>query len=73
LAPFRSGPSKLRPSKTAHRGTGHLRTTIDVGDLLKLANGIAVASAGSADVTARLFEVVLDGLQNRPPCSRHLP
>ncbi|MFC8801117.1 TetR/AcrR family transcriptional regulator [Promicromonospora sp. NPDC057138] len=62
----------------AAQDTGHLRTTIDVGDLLKLANGIAVASAGSADVAARLFEVVMDGLQtpaphDRPPPARRPP
>ncbi|MFI9169297.1 TetR/AcrR family transcriptional regulator [Streptomyces lincolnensis] len=47
----------------AAQDDGHIRTTIDVGDLLKLAHGIAVASAGSADVAARLFDVVLDGLR----------
>lgn len=47
----------------AAQDDGLVRTTIDVGDLLKLANGIAVASDGSAEVAARLLDVVMDGLR----------
>jgi AcrR family transcriptional regulator len=60
----------------AAQDNGRVRTTIDVGDLLKLANGIAVASAGSADAAARMFVVVMDGLRTQaahdrlPPAER---
>lgn len=40
---------------------------IDAGDLLRLANGIAVAAAGSVDTADRLLDLVTTGLDNRFP------
>jgi AcrR family transcriptional regulator len=44
------------------QGSGHARTTIDAGALLRLAHAIAVAAANSADEAARLTDLVMDGL-----------
>jgi AcrR family transcriptional regulator len=48
-----------------------IRATIDVGDLLKLTHGIAVAAAGSVDVASRLLDLATDGLRT-PPAHNHL-
>ncbi|WP_433221451.1 TetR/AcrR family transcriptional regulator [Microtetraspora malaysiensis] len=45
---------------------GYINATIEVGDVLKLANGIAVAAAGSADVARRLLDVLTMGLRVQP-------
>jgi AcrR family transcriptional regulator len=44
------------------QNSGHARTTIDAGGLLRLAHAIAVAAASSPDEAARLTNVVMDGL-----------
>lgn len=44
----------------------YIRSTIDAGDVLKLANGIAIAAAGSADVASRLLDVLTMGLRVQP-------
>lgn len=45
---------------------GHIRSTIDATDLLKLAQGIAVAAAGSVGTARHLLDLVTDGLQAPP-------
>ncbi|MGH3265803.1 MAG: TetR/AcrR family transcriptional regulator [Trebonia sp.] len=46
----------------AAQADGRARSAIDAGGLLRLANAIAVAAAGSPDEAARLTCVVMDGL-----------
>jgi AcrR family transcriptional regulator len=54
---------------TSAQAAKRIRATIDASDLLKLAHGIAVASAGSPDVAGRLLDIVTDGLRV-PPTTR---
>ena len=51
------------------QANGHIRSTIDASDLLKLAHGIAVAAAGSVDTAAHLLDLITDGL--RIPLARN--
>jgi AcrR family transcriptional regulator len=51
---------------TSAQADQRIRTTIDASDLLKLAHGIAVASAGSPAMASRLLDLVTDGLRNHP-------
>jgi hypothetical protein len=50
----------------AAQAVGRVRADIDVVTVLRLAHGIAVAAAGSADMAVRLAEVMMDGLAVRP-------
>ncbi|MFF0246301.1 SbtR family transcriptional regulator [Streptosporangium sandarakinum] len=51
----------------------HIRAATDGGDVLNLANGIAVAAAGSADVAGRLLDVLTTGLRAQPLRDRTVP
>jgi AcrR family transcriptional regulator len=49
----------------AAQAGGRVSTAIDAATLLRLAHGIAVAAAGSADTASLLADVLMDGLQTR--------
>jgi AcrR family transcriptional regulator len=50
----------------AAQADGCVRTSVDAAILLRLAHGIAVAAAGSADTARRLTDIAMDGLLNCP-------
>jgi AcrR family transcriptional regulator len=48
------------------QAAGLVPAAIDVGTLLRLAHGIAVAAVGSADTASLLADIIMDGLRTRP-------
>ena len=50
----------------AAQASGHARTAIDAGTLLRLAHAVAIAAAGSPSTAGCLTDIVMDGLLTRP-------